>query len=150
MGEERLETQIDEKTLLKKAEELRDKIVEVKTQRRQLIDEVRSLREQRRKLIEEKRVLLDELKKLRAERKKLIEELEGLKKERNSVAEELKQKREQLKLAKQIAEKEGNVARISLRKLQRRLEELEWRQMTSVLPPEEERRLIERIERLEE
>jgi len=142
--------ELSEDDLLRLADEYREKIVQTKTQRRQLADENKKLRAQRRQLIDEKRQLTARLQEVRRKRNELMEELKKLKEERDKVREELEKKREQLQLARKLAEKEGDLAKLSLKRLQRRLEELEWRQMTSVLPPEAEKRLIQEIERLEE
>jgi uncharacterized coiled-coil DUF342 family protein len=81
--------------------------------------------------------------------KELRERLAEVKAERDKVREEALNKREDVRIARQLAEREGEVARVSLKRLQRRLEELEWRQMTTVMRPEEERRLVEEIARIE-
>jgi len=143
-------TELDEDKLMERIEKLREQIMTIKDQRRQLIEEVRNLRAQRRQLIEERSKLIARMKELKEERSKLMEELNKLRTERDQLREQLNTKREQLKVARAIAEKEGGLAKISLRKLQRRLEELEWKQMTTVMPPYEEQRIIDEISRLEE
>ncbi|MEB2836404.1 MAG: hypothetical protein GSR80_001560 [Desulfurococcales archaeon] len=141
---------MSEDELLKLAEEYREKIISIKDQRRTLVEENRKLRAQRRRLIEEKRQLTSRLQEVRRKRNELMEQLRQLKSERDKIREELEKKREQLQLARKLAEKEGDLAKLSLKRLQRRLEDLEWRQMTSVLPPEAEKRIVEEISRLEE
>ncbi len=140
----------NEEELFSRAEELRNKIMEIKDQRRSLIEEIKELRAQRRRLIEEKRTYTTRLKELKERRAELLDELNKLKEERDKLREQLNSKREQLRIARELAAKEGNLARISLKRLQRRLEELEWKQMTTVLPPHEEERLIAEISRLED
>jgi len=138
-----------EEELYQIVDRIRDKIVQVKEQRTRLIEEVKSLREKRRSLIDKKREIVGQLLKLREERKGVLDELAKVKEELNNALNELKSKREQLREARQLLEKEGNIAKLSLRKVLKRIEELEWKQQTSVLPPQEEKRLVEEIERLE-
>ncbi|MEM4512635.1 MAG: hypothetical protein QXK97_05000, partial [Acidilobaceae archaeon] len=89
------------------------------------------------------------LKEIGRELSSLREEHARLKEEREKLRKEVEARRGELKIASQLAEKEGDVARISLRRLQRRLEELEFKQMTSVLTAEEEKELVDQIARLE-
>ncbi|MDP8002571.1 MAG: coiled-coil protein [Caldisphaera sp.] len=142
--------EVDEESFLKHIDEIKDKIIEIKNQRSQLIDEIKSLRDKRRQLIEEKKKLVDRLINLREERKKLLDELVKAKQDRETASKEFKTKLDQLKVAHQLTQKEGDFAKLSLRRIQKRMEELEWRQQTSVLTPEEEKRLVEEIDKLEE
>jgi uncharacterized coiled-coil DUF342 family protein len=135
--------------LLTRIEEVKDKIIQLKDERRRLIEELRRLRDERRRLIEERRRLIEEFKSLRERLRELKSKLAEIKAERDKVRKEALDKREDVRIARQLAEKEGEVARVSLRRLQKRLEELEWRQMTTVMRPEEERRLVEEIARIE-
>lgn len=138
-----------ERELIASIEEAKDKIVALKEEKRRLIEERRALIDERRKLAEERRKLVGEFKEIRDRYRAMKEEFLKLKEERDSVKKEVENKREDLRIARQLAEKEGEVAKISLRRLQRRLEELEWKQMTSVMRPEEERRLVDEIARIE-
>jgi uncharacterized coiled-coil DUF342 family protein len=149
-SQQQSKTPVDEGTFLKRIDEIRDKILDVKNRRRQLIEEIKNLRDKRRKLIEEKKQLIERFKTLREQRKKLLDELAKVKQDRDNISKEFKTKLDQLKEAHNITQKEGDVAKLSLRKIQKRMEELEWRQQTSVLTPEEEKRLVEEIDRLEE
>ena len=139
----------NESELLAKVEEVKDRIIQLKEERRKLVEELRRLREERRKLVEERRRLIEEHRSLRSKLKELRGKLDEVKSERDKVRKEALDKREDVRIARQLAEKEGEVARVSLKRLQRRLEELEWRQMTTVMKPEDERRLVEEIARIE-
>ncbi len=141
---------MNEDNLYKLVDQLRNLIISVKDMRTQLITEVKELRERRRNLIDQKRGLSDQLAKLREQRKSLLDELVRLKQERDSLLKEFRSKVEQLKEARQLLDKESSIAKVSLRKIQKRIEELEWRQQTSVLSQQEEKRLVEEIQRLEE
>ena len=141
---------LKEDDLYKMVDKLREVIVNLKEQRAKLIQEVKELREQRRKLSEERRESIEQLQKLRNERKGLLDQLNSLKQERDNVLKEFRSKLEQLREARQLLEKEGSIAKLSLRRVLKRIEELEWKQQTSVLPPQEEKRIVEEIQRLEE
>ncbi len=144
------QNEIKEEDFLKAIDEIKDKILDIKVQRRKLIEELRSLRDKRRKLIEEKKELVGRLLSLRDERKRKLDELEKVKKEKDEANKEFRERLDQLRVVQQLAQKEGNLAKLSLRRIQKRIEELEWRQQTSILTPEEEKRIIAEIDRLEE
>ncbi|MEM0365556.1 MAG: hypothetical protein QXO93_02410 [Acidilobaceae archaeon] len=146
MAEERSDT---EQELLNTIEDIRDKIINMKDERRKLIEEIKRLRDERRRLVDERRKLASEYRGYRDQLRAIREEFLKLKEERDRIREEALNKREDLRIARQLAEKEGDMARVSLRRLQRRLEELEWRQMTTVMRPEEEKRIIDEIARIE-
>ncbi|MEN3000008.1 MAG: hypothetical protein ABDH61_05480 [Acidilobaceae archaeon] len=139
----------DEQRLISNIEETRDKIVALKEEKRKLVEERRALIEQRRKLVEERRAFVREYREHKEQLRALREEFLKVKGERDAVKNEAMNKREDLRIARQLAEKEGEVAKISLRRLQRRLEELEWKQMTTVMRPEDEKKLVEEIARVE-
>ncbi|MCX8165720.1 MAG: hypothetical protein N3D79_03940 [Acidilobaceae archaeon] len=139
----------DEQKLISTIEETRDRIVALKEEKRKIVEERRKLIEERRKLVEERRALVQEYRNYKEQLRALREEFLKVKEERDAVKKEAMNKREDLKIARQLAEKEGEVAKISLRRLQRRLEELEWKQMTTVMRPEEEKKLVEEIARVE-
>ncbi|MCS7106987.1 MAG: hypothetical protein NZ902_02650 [Acidilobaceae archaeon] len=139
----------DEQKLISTIEETRDRIVALKEEKRKIVEERRKLIEERRKLVEERRALVQEYRNHKEQLRALREEFLKVKEERDAVKKEAMNKREDLKIARQLAEKEGEVAKISLRRLQRRLEELEWKQMTTVMRPEEEKKLVEEIARVE-
>ncbi|MEM0339969.1 MAG: hypothetical protein QXN05_00885 [Acidilobaceae archaeon] len=138
-----------EATLLDQVSELQETIMAMRDERRKLVEEVKKLRDERRKLVSERRVLIERLKEIKKELTALREEFVKLREERDKLRKEIEIRRGELKIASQLAEKEGEVARISLKRLQKRLEELEFKQMTSVLSPEEEKELVEQIAKLE-
>ncbi|MCX8196165.1 MAG: hypothetical protein N3F67_03710 [Acidilobaceae archaeon] len=139
----------EEQKLISVIEETKDKIVALKEEKKRIVEERRKLIEEKRKIIEERRSLIQEYRSSKEQLRALREEFLRVKSERDAVKKEAESKREDLRIAKQLAEKEGEVAKISLRRLQRRLEELEWKQMTTVMRPEEEKKLVDEIARVE-
>ncbi|ABM80932.1 coiled-coil protein [Hyperthermus butylicus] len=141
---------LSEEELLQRITALREEIKRLKEQRYHLIEEVRSLRQKRRGLIERVRQLRDELRSLREERRQLVEEVRRLRQERRELLAKINQAVVELEKQRRIAAELRPLARKSIAAIRRRIEELEWRQQTQILTPEEEKEIIDEIARLEE
>ena len=140
---------LDEKSILDRIAELREEIKQLKEQRYRLIEEVRQLRQERRKLIEEARRLREQLRELREKRRQLVEEVRSLRQERRKVLERLRSLMGELEQQRRISAELRPLARRSINAIKRRIEELEWKQQTQILTPEQEKEIIEEIARLE-
>ena len=141
--------ELSEKEILERITELREEIKRLKERRYALIEEVRRLRQERRSLIDRARQLRETLRSLRERRRKLVEEVRGLRQERRQLLEKIRSVVSELDQQRRIAAELRPLARRSINAIRRRIEELEWRQQTQVLTPEQEKEIIDEITRLE-
>ncbi|MCE4614123.1 MAG: hypothetical protein F7B60_01150 [Desulfurococcales archaeon] len=141
--------EVQEKDMLNKITELRQKLKEIIEHRSILIDEIKIERRKRRELLDRRRELIEELKKLREEKNKLFEELNKQKEKRNELSKMLHDKIDELKKFKEQF-KDDSIMRVSISSIQRRIQQLEWKQQTQVLSSQEENEIVRRIMELEE
>jgi len=138
-----------EKEILDKITALREEIKQLKEKRYSMIEEVRGLRQERRQLIERAKQLREQIRQLREKRRQLVEEVRSLRQKRREVLEKLRAAVNELEQQKRIAAELRPLARRSINAIRRRIEELEWRQQTQILTPQQEKEIIDEITRLE-
>lgn len=138
-----------EREILDQIAALREEIKSLKERRYGLIEEVRRLRQERRELIERAKTLREQIRSLREKRRKLVEEVRGLRQERRKLLERIKAVVSELDEQRRIAAELRPLARRSIAAIRRRIEELEWKQQTQVLTPQQEKEIIDEITRLE-
>ncbi len=139
----------DEEELVNTITALRDEIKRLKEQRYLLIADVKKLRVERARLIERAKTLREYLASLRSKKNELVEEIRDLRQKRKELFTRIDSILDELEETKRVASQVGPYARRSISSIMKRIEELEWKQQTSILSLEEERRIIEEISRLE-
>lgn len=138
-----------EKEILDRITALREEIKQLKEKRYSMIEEVRGLRQERRQLIERAKQLREQIRQLREKRRQLVEEVRSFRQKRRELLEKLRAAVNELEQQKRIAAELRPLARRSINAIRRRIEELEWRQQTQILTPQQEKEIIDEIIRLE-
>jgi len=135
---------------IRRIEELNSQLLILREKKEKANAELRRLAEKREKLNEKFRVLRSQVIELKNERDRINLEIKELKMQEGKMKNELAEKIEKIKLVREELRKWiDKTPANSPEKLGREIENLEWKIQTTPLDLQEEKKLVERIKKLE-
>jgi uncharacterized coiled-coil DUF342 family protein len=135
----------------RRIEELNHRLSALKEEKRKLDAEAEELAEKRNSLNEEFKRLKAEVQKLKSSRDEINAEVKELKRQRIQLKTEVAQKIKELKnLQSEIEALTAEKPSRSFNALQKEVEAIEWKIQTTPLSLQEEKKLVERVEQLED